>query len=175
MSAAGKNRRASLKPICHIDMTAFLSIQLVLLFTFIIAVSSYWHDLPSNTTDNPKVDHPVPMRGANREDAIIVAVQRNGTVWLGYERVSVDELTSKIGNAVNRGAEKKVYINADRRAKYSQVREVLGAISAAGIEKVAFLVYPRETKRSSVALPDSLISRREFREHATASPVSTKN
>jgi biopolymer transport protein ExbD/biopolymer transport protein TolR len=98
-----------------------------------------------NSTDNPKADHPVSMRGANREDAMIVAVQRNGDVWLGYEKVvNIDELTLRIRDRLRRGAERKVYINADRRAKYGQIRQVLRAISSAGIENVAFLVYQRE-------------------------------
>jgi biopolymer transport protein ExbD len=144
MSAAGKKRRASLKPICHIDMTAFLSIQLVLLFMFMIVVSD-WHDLPLNTTANPVADHPVLMRGANREDAMIVAVQRTGDVWLGYQRVMVDELPMMIQERVRQGSERKVYINADRYANYSRIREVLAAVHSGGVENVAFLVYQRNT------------------------------
>jgi biopolymer transport protein TolR len=148
MSAAGQKRRQSLRPICYIDMTAFLSIQVALLFLFIGSVSANWHDLPMNSTANPTANHPVRMRGANREDAMIVAVQRNGNVWLGYEKVTLDELTVKIREGLSRRAERKVYINGDRRAKYGQVRQVLRAISSAGIENVAFLVYQREPTES---------------------------
>jgi biopolymer transport protein ExbD len=58
--------------------------------------------------------------------------------------VNIDELPIKFRDGWSRGAERKVYINADRRAKYGQVRQVLCAISSAGTENVAFLVYQRE-------------------------------
>jgi hypothetical protein len=82
MSAAGRKRRQSLRPICYINMTAFLSIQVALLFLFIAAVHVNWHDLPMNSTDNPKADHPVSLRGANRADAMIVAFRE--TVMFGW-------------------------------------------------------------------------------------------
>jgi len=143
MSAAGRKRRQSLRPICYLDMTAFLSIQVALLFAFIATVNN-WHDLPGNSTDNPTANHPVRMRGANREDAMILAVQRDGEVWLGTKRVLIDELPVKIRECLSHGAERKIHINADRRANYGQVRQVLCAISSAGIENVAFLVYQRQ-------------------------------
>ena len=80
---------------------------------------------------------------------MIVAIQRNREIWLGYRRVSTDELAAKIREAVAGGAEKKVYINADRYARYEDVRKVLSAIGSAGVENVAFLVYPRQTRPSS--------------------------
>jgi biopolymer transport protein ExbD len=154
MSAAGRKRRQSLRPICYIDMTAFLSIQVALLFLFIGAVNAGWHDLPSNGTTNPRVDHPVPMRGANREDAMIVAVQRDGDISLGYEEVNVDELPDKLRECMSHGAGRKVYINADRGAKYGWVRRVLSAIRSAGIEKVAFLVSQREPNQHVIEVRD---------------------
>jgi biopolymer transport protein TolR len=144
MYSAGKRRRQTLMPICYIDMTSFLSVQLVLLFMFMV-VASDRPDLPSNTTANPRVGHAVPMRGALREDALVVAVQRTGDVWLGYKKLSADQLPVSIHEAVRRGAENKVYIKADGRAKYGQVREVLAAVRSAGVEKVGFLVYQRQT------------------------------
>jgi hypothetical protein len=57
MSAAGRKRRQSLRPICYIDTTAFLSIQVALLFFFIGAVHTGWHDLPINATPNPTANH----------------------------------------------------------------------------------------------------------------------
>lgn len=141
MSLAGRKRRATLRPICEINVTAFLSIQVALLFMFFAAVNN-WHDLGSgNSTDNPKVVHPTSMRGAIREDAMIVAVQRTGDVWLGYERISLLQLPERIQQDLKAGAERKVYINADSRAKYGRVREVLAVVQSSGVEKVGFLVW----------------------------------
>lgn len=139
-----RNRKQSTELICRIDMTAFLSIQLVLLFTFIAQVSNH-PDLPRNGTDLPKVTHAVAMQGANREDALVLAVQRDGRVWLGYDSVSADELPARIREAVSHGAEHKVYIRADARAKYGAVAQVLDRVRSSGVENIAFLVDERSS------------------------------
>jgi len=123
-------------------MTPFLSVQLVLLFMFIVA--NYQPDLPLNGVDVPKVAHPVPMRRANREDAMVVAVQRDGRVWLGNDRMSPDQLPTRIRQAVSHGAERKIYIRADARAKYGAIAEVLDSVRIAGIENIAFLMDERK-------------------------------
>ena len=86
---------SSSKLISGIDMSGFLSIQTALLSMFIFLANN-WHDLPMNSTDLPKAVHSVSMPKANREDAIIIAIQRDGTTWLGYDRVSPDELQTRI-------------------------------------------------------------------------------
>jgi biopolymer transport protein ExbD/biopolymer transport protein TolR len=150
MSSAGQIRRRSLKPICYIEMTAFLSIQLVLLFMFMMATASY-PDLPRGpSADLPKVGHPVLMRAANREDAMVVALERTGEVWLGHDKISPARLADAIREGLGHGAERKVYVRADARAKYGRVHEVLDAVHSAGIERVGFLV---EQPRASNSAP----------------------
>ena len=85
------------------------------------------------------------MRAADKADAIWVAVQRTGDVWLGDRRVrSLDQLLSGIRERIREGSENKVYISADARAKYGWVREVLEAVQSSATERVAFLVYKRD-------------------------------
>ena len=137
-----RTRRTEL--ICRIDMTAFLSIQLVLIFSFLAALATS-PDLPMNSTDAVTVVHPVSMPTANREDAIIVVIRRDSAVWLGNHRVSsLEELRTGIRDAVSHGAERKVYVRADMRARYGAVREVAGTVRSAGVENIAFLVDERK-------------------------------
>ena len=83
------------------------------------------------------------MPHANREDAIRVAITRDDKVFFGNELVRPNELPARIRESVNRGSERRVYILADRRARYSWVAEVLDNVRTAGIEKVGFLVEQR--------------------------------
>jgi biopolymer transport protein TolR len=129
-------------PICRIDVTGFLSVQLALLFAFIGVIAGR-PDLPRNAVDLSKANHAVEMRGADREDALIVAIQRDGDVWLGNERLSLDQLPIKVRKAISNGSEKKIYIRADARAKYSDVLKVLRTMRATGVEDVAFLTDRR--------------------------------
>ena len=135
--------------ICRIDMTAFLSIQLVLLFS--LMATAYGPDLPMNGTDLAKAAHPVAMPTANREDVITVAIQRNGNVWIGNQPCSSPEqLQAGIKEAVAHGSERKVYIRADMRSRYGVLREVLAAVRSAGVENIGFLVdqHPSDPARN---------------------------
>jgi biopolymer transport protein ExbD len=81
------------------------------------------------------------MPGANREDALIVSILRDGTLYFGKHKTRPGDLPAQIREGVARGAEKKIYIRADERLRYVSVREVLAAVRSAGVEKIAFLVY----------------------------------
>jgi biopolymer transport protein TolR len=97
------------------------------------------------SVDLPKVLHPVSMPGADREDAIIVSVTRDGRVYLGAEQVNAADLPLKIADRLkDHSVERKVYIKADMRARWGGVKQVLDAVHTAGILRVAFLAYQRQ-------------------------------
>jgi len=53
--------------------------------------------------------------------------------------VAIDELPNRIRDATLNGAEKKVYLAVDVRARYGDVEAVLAQIRLAGLQKVCFL------------------------------------
>lgn len=81
------------------------------------------------------------MPGANREDAMEITLTRDGRVFFGNHQVRVEELAGEIGERVKNGAEKRIYMAADARAKYGDVKAVLDEIGRAGFEKVSFLAH----------------------------------
>jgi len=93
--------------------------------------------------DLPQVGHPVSMAHANREDAMIIVTFRDDQVFFRNDRIRPDQLPARIRDSINKGSEKKVYIRADARAKYSWVAEVLDGVRSAGVEKIGFLVNER--------------------------------
>lgn len=97
----------------------------------------------SVAVDLPKASHAIPIPKVDRENAILVAVARDGKVFFGTTRVSNSEIPSLIREQLRLGSEKKVYIKADLHARYSDVKEVLDAVREAGIENVAFPVFER--------------------------------
>jgi len=50
-----------------------------------------------NSVDMPKVAHPISMRAADREDAIIIAINREGMVFFGTDPVEAKWLHERIG------------------------------------------------------------------------------
>lgn len=136
------NRASSLKRICQIDMSAFASIMLVLVITMMVAVAVATPP-HGGGLDLPRVWHPVGMWRAEREDAIIVAISRDGKVFFRNEMLSPAELPSKIKERLSLGSERKVYIRADAHVNYGRVAMVLDGVRSSGVERIAFLVEQR--------------------------------
>jgi biopolymer transport protein ExbD len=92
------------------------------------------------SADLAKVSHPISMPGALREDAMKVSILRDGKVYFGSDRINVINLPAKIQDHLkDREAERKVYIVADMRARWSNVKTVLDGVRSAGVIRVAFL------------------------------------
>jgi biopolymer transport protein TolR len=137
------SRQNSLKSlICRIDVTAFAGVMFALVAMFLLPAGIVV-DYRGPSTNFAKVDHPISMPNALREDVLEVAVTRDGKIWLGHDVMLVDQLPAAIRTAVSNGSERKVYIRADMPARYGAVKQVLDAVQSAGIEKVAFLVDQR--------------------------------
>ena len=79
------------------------------------------------------------MPGALKEDALRVMVTRDGQVYLCDSHLMYGDLTDEIRERVRNGAEKKVYLAVDARAKYGDAKAVLDQIRMAGIGNVSFL------------------------------------
>jgi hypothetical protein len=66
--------------------------------------------------DLPHVSHSVSLPGANREDAMVISILRDGAVYFGRDKVPTEQLRSKIlGHLREHTVEPRVYIRADAR------------------------------------------------------------
>lgn len=132
--------------ICRIDVTAFASVMFALVAMFVLpaaVVVDSPRDAAHISVDSAKVSNPTDMRGADREDALVVAITRDGHIWFGKDKIALENLPAAIREGVGHGAERTVYIRADMRARYGGVARILTSVQAAGIEKVAFIVDKR--------------------------------
>lgn len=91
----------------------------------------------------PKVERAISMPHAMREDAMIVMIMRNGDMFFGNDRVSPERLAPALRAKVDGGSERKVYIRADARALYRNVKQVLDAVHETGLVDVSFIVDQR--------------------------------
>jgi biopolymer transport protein ExbD len=74
------------------------------------------------------------------DKALKVYVTRDGSLYFRFTKVAMAELPPLLRTPCLNGAERKVYLHADARAKYGDVKVALDQISAAGIQDVAFMV-----------------------------------
>jgi biopolymer transport protein ExbD len=139
MELVQKSRR-SLELFSSIDATAFASVLVVVVFILWIAEAAKPIVDRGISADIPRVLHPVSMPGALREDVMLVTILRDGKVYFGDDPINVINLPAKIQDHLkDREAERKVYIVADMRARWSDVTDVLDGVRSAGVIRVAFL------------------------------------
>jgi biopolymer transport protein TolR len=127
-------RRPSVYPV--IDLMPFLGVFLVLLLLFMCYVRPFHGDSP---VDLPKARSATLQPGAVRDDAIRIAVTRDGKRYFGLTKAEPGELPNLIRTALRGGSERKVYLLADGRARNEDVEIVVEQIRLAGITDVAIL------------------------------------
>lgn len=100
------------------------------------------------SVDLPQIDSPVVLPRSMREDAITIVIYRSGDVFLGGDLVRLERIPELIRKDVARGSERKVYIRADARTFYGNVKQVIDAVRAAGLTDVSFLAEQRHPRIS---------------------------
>jgi len=126
-------------------MNAFATVTVVVVTIALAIFMTVTEPHHGSSVDLPKVNYPISMQRADREDSLLVVVTKNGDVFFGTEKLTSDQLPGKIREGLRQGAERKVYIKADGRAKYGKVAEVLDGVRAARITNIAFLVDQRKS------------------------------
>jgi len=79
------------------------------------------------------------MPGTSREDAILVAVTRDGNIFFGSNGIRDSDLPALIRESVRRGSERKVYLKVDARAKYADAALVIDQVALVGIQNVGII------------------------------------
>lgn len=121
--------------LCSIELSGQLAVCLVILVAFMVAPQPY----QETSVDLARSWHCGPLRNAVRDDALTVVVTRDGKIYLGTGQVAPEALPSEIEGGIKSGSENRVYLSADARARYSDVKLALDAIRLAGVEDVSFL------------------------------------
>jgi biopolymer transport protein ExbD/biopolymer transport protein TolR len=97
------------------------------------------------SVDMPKVNNPTPMADADKEDALLVSIMRDGTVYFGTDKINVDTLTGKVKDRLTNRTDKRVYVKADARAHFGNVVQVVDAVRAAGVDDLGLLTDQRKS------------------------------
>jgi biopolymer transport protein ExbD/biopolymer transport protein TolR len=118
-----------------------VDVMLVLLIIFMVITPMLQNKVQ---IDLAKVENPTNMPDADKEDAIIVAVTRDGAVYLGQNKVDPGELGSLVRDKLEDKTDKTIYVRADARAQYKVVEDAIDDVRTAGVEDVGLLTQRRE-------------------------------
>src|ERR1700751_4066153 len=91
MALAKRNEGAKVNS--DINVTPMVDVMLVLLIIFMVVTPVLQKGI---SVDMAKVNNPTPMQDADKEDALLVSITRDGKVYFGSEQISVDNLTTKV-------------------------------------------------------------------------------
>jgi biopolymer transport protein ExbD/biopolymer transport protein TolR len=118
-----------------------VDVMLVLLIIFMVITPMLQNKV---SVDMAKVENPTSMPDADKEDAIVVAITRDGGVFLGQDKIAVSELGARVRDKLADKPGKTIFIRADARAQYRAVEDAIDAVRTAGVEDVGLLTQKRE-------------------------------
>jgi biopolymer transport protein ExbD/biopolymer transport protein TolR len=138
---ADVNSEPNVVPMCDI--------MLVLLIIFMVITPMLQRDV---RVDLARALNPRKMPDAEREDAVVVAVTRDGKIFLGSDQMQLDQLTAEVQERIATRVDKTVYVKSDRRAKYESVVNVVDEIRSAGVDQVGLITERIESAQSAAEM-----------------------
>jgi len=123
-------------PVSDINVTPMVDVMLVLLIIFMVITPMLSKGV---TVDMVKTHNPIAMQAADKSDAVLIAIQRDGKTYLGTTQTPPDQLTPKVKDMLTNRLDKEVFVRADQRAKYQVVLDVVQNLQAAGVDQIGLL------------------------------------
>ena len=119
-----------------INVTPMVDVMLVLLIIFMVITPMLQNKVQ---IDMAQVSNPENMPDADKEDAIVVAITRDGGVFLGQNKVALSELGGLVRDKLSDKPGKTIYVRADARAQFKAVEDAIDAVRTAGVVVVGLL------------------------------------
>jgi biopolymer transport protein ExbD/biopolymer transport protein TolR len=118
-------------------------IMLVLLIIFMVITPMLQKTTP---VDLAMTNNAREMKDADKDDAIVVAITRDGTIFLSNNKVTKEDITGQIKDKLTNRLDKTVYVKSDARAKYGDVVAVVDEIRSAGVDSLGLLTEKAQSK-----------------------------
>ena len=125
-------------------------IMLVLLIIFMVVTPMLQK---TQSVDLVPTNNPRDMKDADKDDAIVVAITSDGTIYMGNTRIQKEEITGQVKDRISTRLDKTVYVKSDSRAKYGRVVEVVDEIRSAGVDQLGLLTQKNQNAKSTPPPP----------------------
>ena len=125
----------------NINVTPMVDVMLVLLIIFMVITPMLQNKVQ---IDMARVENAVAMPDADKDDAIVVAVTRDGGIFLGQNRVDPSQLGELVRDKLADKTDKTIYVRADSRAQFRAVEDAIDDVRTAGVEEVGLLTQRKE-------------------------------
>jgi len=124
--------------VADINVTPMVDVMLVLLIIFMVITPML---TKGTSVDLVRTHNDIAMQAADKEDAVLIAVTRNGAIFLspGNVKLTQDQITEKVRDLLTNKTDRMVYIKADMAAKYGVVEDVVDNVRAAGVDQIGLI------------------------------------
>ena len=123
-----------------INVVPMADIMLVMLIIFMVITPMLQKGF---SVEMAKTDNPRDMRDADKDDAVVLAVSRDGRYYLGNQQVLLEQVVEKVSEMLEERLDKSVYVKSDARARYGDVVKLVDEIRAVGVDQIGLLTEQR--------------------------------
>ncbi len=134
--------------VATINVTPMVDVMLVLLIIFMVITPMLQKGV---SVDLARTQNARAMADEDKEDAAVLAVTRDGKIYLQSDPIRLDEITVKVKDRIASKLDKTVYIRSDARAKYGDVVAVIDNVRAAGVDSLGLIT--EKLQRQAPAAP----------------------
>jgi len=136
MSMEKSKKKTAPAAIADINVTPMVDVMLVMLIIFMVITPMLSKGV---SVDLVKTQHPISMQAADKSDAIVCAVTRDGKTYLNTTQMAPEDLPAKVKDLLANRLDKTVFVKADSRARYERVVDVVDNLRAAGVDQLGLL------------------------------------
>ena len=141
-----KSKFSAPPPVADINVTPMVDVMLVLLIIFMVITPMLSKGV---SVELVKTMHHIAMKDADKSDAIVCAITRDGKTFLGTTATPPEELPGKVKDLLTNRLDKTVFVKADARARYERVVDVVDNLRAAGVDQLGLLTDAAQGKMDS--------------------------
>ncbi|MFN7994793.1 MAG: biopolymer transporter ExbD [Bryobacteraceae bacterium] len=141
-------KQKSPPPVADINVTPMVDVMLVLLIIFMVITPMLSKGV---SVDLVKTNNPISMQAADKSDAIVVAVTRDGKTYLNTTQLPADQLPAKVKDMLTNRLDKMCFVKADSRARYEKVVDVVNNLRASGVDQLGLLTEQAQQKNKPAA------------------------
>jgi len=134
--------------VSDINVTPMVDVMLVLLIIFMVITPMLSKGQQVNMV---KTHNDIKMQEADKEDAVLIAVTRDGRAFIspGNVLIQPSDLGSKVKDLQTNRSDKTVYIRADARARFSSVTDVIDNLRTAGVDQLGLITESIKDKKKA--------------------------
>lgn len=147
--STSKKKKKKFGAMADINVTPMVDVMLVMLIIFMVITPMLSKGI---SVELVKTKNPIAMQAADKDDAILVSITKDGKAYLGSDQyTNLNDMGVKVKDRLTAKLDKTVYLKNDSRARYERVVEVIDSLRGFGVDQLGLLT--EQIKEGGAAAP----------------------